>query len=394
MPTKIPATVITGFLGAGKTTLIQNLLRNAEGKRIALIVNEFGDVGVDGSVLGETAAACGIAACEAGQEENDGDVIELANGCLCCTVAEDFEPALTKLIERERPPDHIVIETSGLALPQPLLRAFGWPEIRTRVTVDGVIALVDAAALAEGRFAADEGAVEQARAADPALDHETPLADLFEDQLASADLVVLNKVDLVEPARRERLQTEVRGRARKGAALISTAHGAAPLEALLGLGLDAATDLATRSAPHHDHHHHDHGHSQEHDHDHNHDHHHDGDHGGADHHHHHHHHHDHDHDHGHDAFHSIVVNAGECADAEGLKARLSEAIARRGLLRVKGFVAVAGRPMRLVVQAAGPRVESYFDRPWGDEPPQTRLVAIGEARLDWPSVADELAAAV
>ena len=136
---KIPATIITGFLGAGKTTLIRHMLENAKGRRIALIINEFGDVGVDGEVL----KGCGEAVCR--QE----DVIELANGCICCTVADDFAPAMRKLLDRPIPFDHIVIETSGLALPQPLVRAFSWPEISSRVTVDGVVAVVDGKANAE-----------------------------------------------------------------------------------------------------------------------------------------------------------------------------------------------------------------------------------------------------
>ena len=114
---KIPATIVTGFLGAGKTTLIRHLLENAGGRRLALIINEFGDVGVDGEIL----RACGIESCP---EEN---IVELANGCLCCTVADDFVPAIEALLARAAPPEHIIIETSGLALPKPLVKAFDWP---------------------------------------------------------------------------------------------------------------------------------------------------------------------------------------------------------------------------------------------------------------------------
>src|SRR5690349_10186697 len=117
---KISATVITGFLGAGKTTLIRNMLENARGRRIALVINEFGDVGIDGEIL----KGCGVEACK------DEDIIELSNGCICCTVADDFVPTMKKLLDRPEPPQHIVIETSGLALPQPLVRAFNWPEIK------------------------------------------------------------------------------------------------------------------------------------------------------------------------------------------------------------------------------------------------------------------------
>ena len=111
---RVPCTIVTGFLGAGKTTLIRHLLTHVRGRTLAIVVNEFGDVGIDGEVL----KACGDASC---REEN---IIELANGCLCCTVADEFIPALTALLSRTPRVDHIVIETSGLALPKPLVQAF------------------------------------------------------------------------------------------------------------------------------------------------------------------------------------------------------------------------------------------------------------------------------
>ena len=190
MTGKIPATVITGFLGAGKTTLLRHLIANAGGRRLAIIVNEFGAIGVDTALL----RGCGIAECE------EADIVELANGCLCCTVADEFLPAMQALLDRAEPPDHIIIETSGLALPKPLLKAFGWPEIRAAVTVDGVIAVIDAPAVAGGRFADDPDAVSRQRAADDSLDHDNPLAEVYEDQLQCADLVVVNKTDLVDAA--------------------------------------------------------------------------------------------------------------------------------------------------------------------------------------------------
>ena len=198
---KIPTTVITGFLGAGKTTLIRHLLQNAGGRRLGLLINEFGDVGVDGEIL----KACGSDVC------GEDDIIELANGCICCTVADDFVPAMEKLLNRPNPPQHIVIETSGLALPQPLVRAFNWPEIKSRVTVDGVVAVVDAKALAEGRFADDEAALAEQRAADPNLDHDNPIEEVFQDQLTCADLVVLNKTDLLDDGESSRLTRRAAG---------------------------------------------------------------------------------------------------------------------------------------------------------------------------------------
>ena len=169
---KLPVTVVTGFLGAGKTTLIRQLMQNPGGKRLAVVVNEFGDVGVDGEIL----KSCAIPDCPA---EN---ILELANGCICCTVADDFIPTIEALMALDPRPDHILIETSGLALPKPLLKAFDWPDIRSKITVDGVIALADAEAVAMGRFAPDVAAVDAQRAADDSLDHETPLSEVFEDQ--------------------------------------------------------------------------------------------------------------------------------------------------------------------------------------------------------------------
>ena len=156
---KIPATVITGFLGAGKTTLIRHLIQNAGGKRFAFVINEFGDLGVDREVI----RGCGYEDCK------DEDIVELANGCICCTVADDFLPTIQALLDRADPPDHIIIETSGLALPKPLIKAFAWPEVKTRVTVDGVIAVIDGRALADGRLVADQPIAVNAVVSAPAL---------------------------------------------------------------------------------------------------------------------------------------------------------------------------------------------------------------------------------
>ncbi|EBA02368.1 cobW protein, putative [Rhodobacterales bacterium HTCC2150] len=365
MPAKIPATVVTGFLGAGKTTLIRHLIENANGRRIALIINEFGDLGVDGEIL----KGCGIEGC------NDDDVVELSNGCICCTVAEDFLPAIQKLIDRENAPDHIVIETSGLALPQPLVRAFNWPDIRTRVTVDGVVAVIDGPAVADGQFAADVAAVDRQRAADDGLDHETPLSELFEDQLACADMVVVNKSDLLDDA--AVLTANIKGRVRDGVSVINAAMGAVDPAVLLGLGVAAEDDLDARHEVHHHHHHHDH--DEDH-HDHDEDHHDDG------------HHHHHEHEHGHDEFESFVVDLPEVADGAALTAKVKEVIAAHNLLRVKGFAAISGKPMRMVLQAVGPRIDTHFDRPFGSDPRGTRLVVIGLAGLDQDKISAELAA--
>ncbi len=356
MPAKIPATVVTGFLGAGKTTLIRHLLQNAEGRRIALIINEFGDLGVDGDIL----KGCGIETC---REE---DVVELSNGCICCTVADDFIPTMEKLLDRDDKPDHIIIETSGLALPQPLIRAFNWPGISTRVTVDGVVTVVDGKAVSEGRFAHDIAAVDAQRAADDGLDHETPLSELFEDQIAAADMIVVNKTDLLEPAEAEALVARLKAEARDGVQVLRASMGALPASVLLGQSAAAETDIEARHEVHHHHHHDDEDGDDHHDDDH--------------------------HDHGHDEFESFVVTRDEVGDVKEFAARVAEVIRAHDILRLKGFVAVTGKPMRLTLQAVGPRVDTHFDQPFGTAPRQTRLVVIGEAGLDRAAIEAALAA--
>lgn len=336
MAQKIPATVITGFLGAGKTSIIRHLLENAAGRRIALIVNEFGDVGIDGEIL----KGCGIEGCE------DGDVLELANGCICCTVADDFVPTMEALLGRERKPDRIVIETSGLAMPKPLVRAFNWPDIRTRVTVDAVVTVVDGPAVADGLFASDPQAVQRQRESDDALEHESPLEELFEEQLGCADMVVINKTDLLGRSALDKVAAEVAGQLRPSVKVVTAAHGAVDPKVLLGLEAAAEDDLDARPS-HHD---------------------------GVD-------------DHDHDDFDTFSVEVADSPGAGELLRRLGAAIARHGVLRVKGFAHVPGKDMRLLIQAVGDRIQHYYDRDWRDgEERRTRLVVIGHKGLDESSV--------
>jgi len=325
--TKIPVTVITGFLGAGKTTLIRHLMQNPQGKRLAILVNEFGTVGVDGDIL----KSCADENCPV---EN---IVELANGCICCTVADDFIPTIEALMARPERPDHILIETSGLALPKPLLKAFDWPAIRSRITVDGVIALADAEAVAAGRFAPDVAAVDAQRAADDSLDHETPLSEVFEDQIACADLVLLSKADLAGEAGLAAARAVIEAEAPRPLPILPMTDGVIDPRVVLGLGAAAEDDLAARPS-HHD---------------------------GAD-------------DHEHDDFDSVVIDLPEVADIADLVARIERLAREQHALRVKGYVAVTGKPMRLLVQAVGERVRHQFDRPWGDAPRQSRLVVIAE----------------
>ena len=351
MPAKIPATVVTGFLGAGKTTLIRHMLQNAKGKRIALIINEFGDLGVDGDIL----KGCGDETC------TEDDVMELSNGCICCTVADDFIPTMEKLLSRENKPDHIVIETSGLALPQPLVRAFNWPGISTKVTVDGVVTVVDGKAVTEGRFAHSVEAVDAQRKLDENLDHETPLSELFEDQVACADMIVVNKSDLLTAEEIDALMAQLKSESRDGVQVVKTSMGALPVDVLLGQGVGAESDLEARHEVHH-HHHHDDDDDEHHD---------DDD--------------EHHHHHGHDEFESFVVTRGEVTDAKAFAQQVADVIRAHDILRLKGFVAVQGKPMRLTLQAVGPRVDSYFDQPFKGAR-ETRLVVIGEAGLDHAAI--------
>lgn len=324
---KVPVTVVTGFLGSGKTTLIQHLIANANGKKLAVLVNEFGSEGVDGDIL----KSCADANCPA---EN---IVELANGCICCTVADDFIPAMEQLLSRRVRPDHILIETSGLALPKPLLKAFDWPEIRSRITVDGVIALADAEAVAAGRFAPNPAAIEAQRAADENIDHETPLSEVFEDQIACADIVLLTKADLAGAAGLEAARAAISAEMPRRVPMLAIVDGAVDSRIILGLEAAAEDDLAARPS-----------------------------------------HHDGEDDHEHDDFASVVIDLPEVADIDALVATIQRLARERNVLRAKGYIAVAGKPMRLLLQAVGERVRHQYDTPWGARPRQSKLVVIGE----------------
>ena len=339
---KIPATIVTGFLGSGKTTLLRHLLTNANGKRIAVIVNEFGELGIDGELL----RSCGIG-CDENGEEN-GQLYELANGCLCCTVQEEFAPVMELLAARRDEIDYLVIETSGLALPKPLVQAFQWPALRNAFTVDAVITVVDAPAVAAGDFADDPVAVDAQRRADENLDHDSPLHELFEDQLATADLVIVHKTDGMDEATLARVEAAIRVETRPGVKLVHAQHGRVAPEVLLGLEKAVEDDIDQRKT-----------------------------------------HHDEEEDHDHDAFDSVSVTL-QVTDRAQLLSALANLVQGHEIYRVKGFVALPGAAMRLVVQGVGQRFDSYFDRAWrADEVRATRLVLIGD-HLDAQTLQAEL----
>jgi cobalamin biosynthesis protein CobW len=334
---RVPVTVLTGFLGAGKTTLLRSLLTQADGRRIAVIVNEFGDAGFDGGLVEE----CAAKACA------PGDIVELTNGCICCTVAEDFVPTMDKLLSRDRPLDAIVIETSGLALPQPLLKAFAWPGVRTRATVDGVVTVVDALALSEGRVTLDEGAVAAQRAADNSVDHDDPIEEVFEDQLACADLVVLSKSDLVSSDALADIEDRLAAVLRPGIRIVRS-HGALLPAVLIGLNSAAEDDMVARAGHH--------GEEEEHD---------------------------------HDDFDSIVVTPSPADSVDAMRVRVNEALNQTGVLRVKGHARISDRAGPIVVQAVGTRVDLSFARP--DVKQAEHLVVIGLKGFDGEAVRRALA---
>jgi cobalamin biosynthesis protein CobW len=336
MAAKIPVTVITGFLGSGKTTLIRHLLTHNQGKRLAVLVNEFGELGIDGDL---------IKSCSDCPAEN---VVELTNGCLCCTVQEEFLPTMRSLLQRRDQIDHILIETSGLALPKPLVAAFRWHEIRNAATVDGVIAVVDCAAVADGKLVGDLDALEAQRAADDSLDHETPLEELFEDQLLCADLVILHKTDLVDEAARAKVEKRIRAEIPDAVKIVSAQNGKLSASVLLGLNAAVEDNLDQRPS-HHD--------SEE----------------------------EHEHD---DGIVSVSFSFDRAFDPDDLQRELAAITEEQEIYRIKGFVNVAAKPMRLVMQSVGKRFDRFFDRPW-QEPRQTKLVIIGKD-LDRDQLSDRI----
>ena len=331
---KISATIVTGFLGAGKTSLVENMLKYAMSEnsqlRFALLINEFGACGIDREIL----EGCDIAGCARGE------IIELANGCICCTVADDFLPAMEGILRRDPKPTHIVVETSGLALPKPLVKAFAWPAVENRVTVDGVVALADGVALAEGGVVGDPQALALQREGDAALEHESPIEELFEEQIGCADLVVLTKCDLLSSEQRRRAEARLQPWLREGVRVVgSSLERPIPNSVLLGLGARAEHDLDSRPS-----------------------------------------HHDGEEDHEHDDFRTVTLTFGEIADSRRFHERLLRAVSEHALLRVKGFLAHAGKPMRECVQGVGVRLERRFDRLFGDgEARESVLVVIAQS---------------
>lgn len=337
---RTPCTIITGFLGSGKTTLLRHLLQNNSNKRLAVIVNEFGDIGIDGEIL----KSCGLENCP---EDN---IVELANGCICCTVADDFAPALNKLLSQKQKIDHILIETSGLALPKPLVQAFQWPDIRSKVTVDSVISVVDAAALSDGRIVHDLEALDRQKQQDDTLEHDDPIEEVFEDQLACADLIVLTKTDLLSEEQVQQTVAHIRSLLSRSAKIIPVKNGQVSSDVVLGLGLSVEDDIENRPS-----------------------------------------HHDHEEEHDHDDFESFYVDLPSFSEPEKILERIKAVTEDEKVLRVKGFINISEKPMRLLIQAVGTRLDHYYDRPWKEGERKSRLVVIGEHGIDQKAISEKLA---
>ena len=348
---KIPATIVTGFLGSGKTTLLANIIKQANGKRIAVIVNEFGELDIDAELLRSCPLECADAS-EAQHQSapnavSEHGIYELANGCICCTVEEEFLPVMKQLVARRADIDHILIETSGLALPKPLVQAFNWPEIKQHCTVDAVITIVDGPALDDSRIAHDPQQVAAQRRADESLDHDSSLQELLADQLASADMVIISKADRLDEAQLISVKQQLSAQVKPQVKILDISNGQIHSDLIMGLQCASEDDIETVRT-HHDHHHDR----------------------------------DEDHRHAHEHFNSVSITLGE-VDAEKLVGIIDGLIAAHTIYRVKGFLALPGKPMRQVLQGVGARLERYFDRAWTiNEPRQSRIVLIGKGLVE------------
>ena len=306
---RLPVTIITGFLGSGKTTLLRYLINNSQ-KRLAIIVNEFGSVGLDGDLI----KSCGLCP----EDELEGRLIELNNGCLCCTVQDDFLPTMQRLLSLDNNLDGIVIETSGLALPRPLLQALAWPEIRSNVYINGLVTLVDGEALSQGTPIGDIKALEQQRLDDPSLDHLTPINELFKDQLELSDLVLVSRSDIINSEQLDKVLNEITPKIRETTQVIQIKNGEINPDLILGISSEKINADSEEYLVDHDHHHLN--------------------------------------------IESEIIRAENSVRSEDLITLLVKLVKDYQIIRLKGRCWIKGKSLPLQLQMVGPRIDSWFER--------------------------------
>ncbi|HEY9875496.1 MAG TPA: GTP-binding protein [Candidatus Obscuribacterales bacterium] len=324
----LPVTIITGFLGSGKTTLLNHILNNQQGVKTAVLVNEFGEIGIDNELIVTTGE----------------DMVELSNGCICCTINNDLVEAVYKVLEREDKVDYLVVETTGLADPLPVALTFLGTELRDMTRLDSIITVVDSE-----NFSLDLFNSEAANS-----------------QIAYGDIILLNKADLVDEADLDLLEVRIRD-IKQGARIIRTTRGQVPLPLILSVGLfESDKYFETKESEHgHDHHEHDHEHH---------------DHSGCDHDHGHcsHDHHDHDHHSHHlenDGFTSISFQSDKPLAIRKFQYFLDNQLPAN-VFRAKGILWFEESPKRHIFHLCGKRF-SIDDEEWKGEP-KTQLVLIGQ----------------
>ena len=359
---KIPVTIVTGFLGSGKTTLISGLLKKNPSRRLAVLVNEFGEVSVDGALLRAAGEECGV------------EIHDLPNGCICCTIKDDFLPIMSQLRKRKGEIDHVLIETSGLALPTPVMRALAWPEVRNDFQLDAVLAVVDTPQLLAGNLEKGQPIPGAAGAGIP--EHVNSVDVILNQQLENADVVVLNKIDELEEEQLLKAEDIVREKAAKVRFLELAYHAELDTRLCMGLSLHDEPEVFEPDDDH-DHHHgpvhsapldvdrplvdqhqfdgHAHTGLTSHEH---------GEHSHL---------HFHEHDPG---WQSFVLHSSQPQDPEKLKTAVKEVSVDQPVLRAKGFASIEGKNHRLVVQAVRNRVQAYFEEAHSHDR-ESQLVFIG-----------------
>ncbi len=311
MSNRIPVTVITGFLGAGKTTVLRHLLLESNLK-LAVMINEFGSVGLDGDLM----KTCGFCT----EEEIDGRIVELNNGCLCCTVQDDFLPTIEKLLLKSNLLDGIVIETSGLALPRPLIQAIEWPEIKSKIYLNAVVTLVDSFALSQGSPVGDLLALEKQRQEDESLDHITPINELFHDQLSASDIVLMSRSDLLSQDSLSSIKTDLQSKVFDGTRILPISNGIVDPSIIL----DSKINTNSYRLLEHDT--------------------------------------SNDHDHHHVEVFSNVLRLEAHIDQHELEKLLTDICEKYQLLRVKGRLWQQNKKLPLQVQMVGRRISTWFEK--------------------------------